>query len=125
MEYLGVPVIDQAHRVIFKLLDGLERLPRPAFDNACQQLIKEFIEDLNEENRLMDDLDYPQAPEHRAAHDRLLEALHNAVHLLRRGDEQSARRAVHFLPEWIDKHINTMDLALAVALLRAKAGQPA
>jgi hypothetical protein len=31
---LGIPELDQSHRVVFDMLDAMDGLPRPAFDQA-------------------------------------------------------------------------------------------
>lgn len=117
---LGIPVMDQSHRAIFDLLESMQALPRPAFDEACHTLAAEFAEDLAEENRLMESIGYPLAATHRAAHDSLLACLDQALCLLASGDEAGARQIVHSLPDWIEAHINTMDLALAIAASHLK-----
>lgn len=115
---LGIPVMDQSHRIIFDLLESMQALPRPEFDAACHKLAAEFAEDLAEENRLMDSIQYPHAATHRAAHASLLAELDKALGLLAAGDEAAARAIVRALPDWVEAHINTMDLALAVAASR-------
>lgn len=117
---LGIPVMDQSHRIIFDLLESIEGLARPAFDEACHKLAAELAEDLAEENHLMDSINYPLAVAHRAAHDSLLASIDQALCLLAAGDEHGARRIVHHLADWIEAHINTMDLALAVAASHLK-----
>lgn len=115
---LGIPELDQQHRIIFGLLESMEDLARPAFDEACLQLTEEFMQDLREENSLMERIAYPAAQAHRAAHGKLLESLAKVLTLLKNGDEDAARQLVRKLPDWIEAHINTMDLALAVAASR-------
>ncbi|WP_342118707.1 bacteriohemerythrin [Pseudoduganella sp. OTU4001] len=117
---LGIPVMDQSHRIIFDLLQSIDALPRPAFEEACHQLAEEFAQDLAEENHLMEAIGYPLAATHRAAHDSLLASLDQACCLLAAGDESSARRMVRALPDWVEAHINTMDLALAIAASNLK-----
>jgi len=115
---LGIPELDQSHRIVFDMLDAMENLPRPAFDKACRELATEFMEHLREENSLMDRIGYPAAPAHRAAHGNLLERISRVLRLLRDGEEATARQIVSGLPDWIEAHINTMDLALAIAVSR-------
>ena len=115
---LGIPVMDQSHRIVFDLLESMQSLARPAFDAACHQLAAELAEDLAEENRLMATIQYPLAAAHRAAHDSLLASLDHALCLLAADDETGARQIVHSLPDWFAAHINTMDLALAIAASR-------
>lgn len=117
---LGIPVMDQSHRIIFALLESMQSLPRPAFDEACQALTAEFAEDLAEENRLMAAIAYPLRETHRAAHAALLASLDQALGLLAAGDESGARDIMRSLPDSIEAHINTMDLALAVAASHLK-----
>ncbi|MTW12656.1 hypothetical protein GM658_18765 [Pseudoduganella eburnea] len=115
---LGIPVLDQSHRIVFDMLEAMENLPRPAFDKACRELATEFMEHLREENSLMERIDYPAAQVHRAAHGNLLERISRALRLLRDGEEATARDIVRSLPDWLEAHINTMDLALAIAVSR-------
>lgn len=115
---LGVPVIDQSHRIVFDMLEAMQELPRPAFDKACRELATEFMEHLREENSLMERIGYPAAPAHRAAHGHLLEQIARVLRLLRDGEEATARQVVGTLPDWLEAHINTMDLALAIAVSR-------
>ncbi|WP_028102747.1 bacteriohemerythrin [Pseudoduganella violaceinigra] len=115
---LGIPVLDQSHRVIFDLLESMAAMPRPAFDQACRTLAVEIMEDLREENNLMERIGYPAAEAHRCAHGKLLASVAHILPLLRDGKEAAARQIVRSLPDWIEAHINTMDLALAVAVSR-------
>ena len=115
---LGIPELDQSHRVVFDMLDAMDGLPRPAFDQACRALADEFAEHLREEDSLMERIGYPAAAGHRATHRELLETMAKVLQLLQDGDESAARRIVGTFPDWIEAHINTMDLALAIAVSR-------
>lgn len=115
---LGIPVLDQSHRIVFDMLEAMDKLPRPAFDAACRELATEFMEHLREENSLMQRIGYPAAQAHRAAHGNLLEKVAHALRLLRDNEEATARDVIRTLPDWLEAHINTMDLALAVAVSR-------
>lgn len=117
---LGIPVMDQSHRIIFDLLEAMQLLPRPAFDNACQLLARELATDLEEENRLMRTIDYALADVHKAAHNYIIATIAQAQCSLVNGDEISSREIVRSLPDWLEAHINTMDLALAVAVTKPK-----
>jgi len=114
---LGIPVLDQSHRIVFDMLDAMEEL-RPAFDAACRELTTEFIEHLREENSLMERIGYPAAQAHRIAHGHLLEKAARVLRLLKDDEEARAREIIRSLPDWLEAHINTMDLALAVAVSR-------
>lgn len=115
---LGIPLLDQSHRIVFDMIEAMQGQARPAFDEACRQLAVEFMEHLREENTLMAQIDYPSAPAHRAAHGNLLEQIARALRLLRDNEEATARQIICSLPDWLEAHINTMDLALAVAVSR-------
>jgi hemerythrin-like metal-binding protein len=115
---LGIPVLDQSHRIVFDMLEAMEELPRPAFDAACRELTTEFIEHLREENSLMERIGYPAAQAHRIAHGHLLEKAARVLRLLKDDKEARAREIIRSLPDWLEAHINTMDLALAVAVSR-------
>lgn len=115
---LGIPVLDQSHRIVFDMLDAMEGMSRPAFDAACRELTAEFREHLREENSLMERIAYPAAQAHRIAHGHLLEKAARVLRLLKDDDEAGAREIIRSLPDWLEAHINTMDLALAVAVSR-------
>jgi len=117
---LGIPVMDQSHRIIFDLLEAMQHLPRPAFDEACQRLANELATDLEEENQLMRTINYAPADVHQAAHSCIVAAIARAQCLLANGNEVGSREIVRSLPDWLEAHINTMDLALAVAVTRLK-----
>lgn len=117
---LGIPVMDQSHRIVLDLLEAMQRLPRPAFDDACRRLATELAADLTEENRLMRDINYVPSVVHQAAHNSLLAEIDRAQCLLALGDETGSREIIRSLPEWVEAHINTMDLALAIAVTRTK-----
>jgi len=115
---LGIPVMDQSHRIIFNLLDAMQDLPRPAFDGALRQLAIELTEDLAEENRLMQAINYEATLVHHAAHESLLETIERAQRLLANDDKLGTREIIDSLANWIEAHINTMDLALAVEITK-------
>lgn len=115
---LGIPVMDQSHRVIFDLLEAMQHLPRPFFDVACRQLAAELAEDLAEENRLMRTINYEAILVHQATHESLLDAIDQAQCLLDKDDEIGSREIIDSLPNWVEAHINTMDLALAVEVTK-------
>lgn len=115
---LGIPVMDQSHRIIFNLLDAMQDLPRPVFDDALRQLAIELTEDLAEENRLMRAINYDATLVHQAAHESLLEATERAQRLLANDDKLGTREIIDSLANWIEAHINTMDLALAVEITK-------
>jgi len=117
---LGIPVMDQSHRIVFGLLEAMQDLPRPDFDNACDQLAAELATDLAEENQLMRSIDYAATDVHQAAHDCLLTEVGRTQRQLASGDETGARKIIHSLSHWLEAHINTMDLALAIAVSRLK-----
>ena len=77
-----------------------------------------LVEHLREENSLMERIGYPAAQAHRIAHGHLLEQVARALRLLQDNEEATARDIIRALPEWLEAHINTMDLALAVAVSR-------
>lgn len=115
---LGIPVMDQSHRIVFARLEELQNLPPRALDQACARLAIELAADLREEERLMAAINYPAAEVHQSTHRSLLAQIDLARARLAEGDELAARKILGSLESWIAAHINTMDLALAIALSR-------
>lgn len=113
---LGVPGMDDAHKAFLEDLAELLMAPDDAFAPGFMKMIDKVEADFREEERLMEDIDYPGLQGHREQHARVLGALHHVAPHVMDGDIALGRETVELLPQWFLFHLSTMDTALAFAL---------
>ncbi len=116
----GVPLtgdkeLDAAHHALYGELRHIAALPPAAFPAAFHAVVALLERDFREEEDLMERMLFPGLPSHREQHARALAGLHHAAARLGEGNEKPARHAIGLLLEWLELHIGTMDVALAVA----------
>lgn len=113
---LGIPKVDLAHRAFLDRLARMLTMPDDQFGPAFLAMIAELEADFNEEERLMERIDFAGMRDHLEQHARVLGALHHVAPRVMEGDFALGRQAVELLPQWFLEHLSTMDAALAVAL---------
>lgn len=113
---LGVKDMDEAHKEFFEDLSALLTMPDDGFAAAFMQMIGKVEKDFQEEEALMEEIDYPGLQGHREQHARVLSALHHVAPHVMSGDVTLGREAAELLPQWFLFHLSTMDTALAFAL---------
>lgn len=112
---LGVPAIDDAHKQFVADLNRIVTEPDSAFPVELTKLVARVERDFAEEEKLMEEIDFPAASSHREQHARVLSGLHHAMSRVMDGDIECGRHAVNLLFEWFQVHLMTVDLALAAA----------
>jgi hemerythrin-like metal-binding protein len=110
---LGIPEMDAAHKELFYMLAQLQDASDEDFASGSHELLRALEEDLRAEDELMSCHAYNDRDAHLAEHARILACLRHAMDA---EDRCQARRAMRLLPVWLQAHMNTMDVALAVAL---------
>lgn len=113
---LGIPEIDRAHKAFFEELAEIAATPDDQFGAVFFLLIARLERDFEEEEELMERIDFPALNSHREQHARILGGLHHVVPHVMNGDIEAGRQAIELLKEWFLFHLTTMDLALAVAV---------
>lgn len=113
---LGIPSVDESHKELLQRLNELLAAPDESFGPGFLSMVAEFEADFQEEEKLMEDIDYPGICGHREQHARLLGALHHIASHVMSGDVALGREAAELLPQWFQFHMSTMDTALAFAL---------
>jgi hemerythrin len=112
----GVPALDRAHERLFAELRQLAAAADEMFSDCLCRVIAIVEQDFGDEERLMDDIDFPAIGSHREQHARVLGGLHHAASRVMSGDIACGRDAVALLMQWLPVHVSTMDTALAVAI---------
>ena len=113
---LGVPEVDDAHKIFIDELTSLLNMPDEQFGSVFMLMVARLESDFREEDRLMEDIEYPGLQGHREQHARVLAALHHVMPHVMNGDLSLGREAAELLPQWFLFHLSTMDTALAFAL---------
>ena len=112
----GVPALDRAHEKLFEELRQLGAATDDMFSDCLCRVVAIVEQDFGEEERLMEDIDFPAIGSHREQHARVLGGLHHAASRVMSGDIACGRDAVALLMQWLPVHVSTMDTALAVAI---------
>lgn len=113
---VGVPAMDVPHREFIERLSHILTVPDKEFPAEFVKLVANIEADFREEERLMENLDYPGIQGHLEQHARVLGALHHVAPRVLEGDIALGREAAELLPQWFLMHLSTMDAALACAL---------
>jgi hemerythrin-like metal-binding protein len=113
---LGIDKIDSVHRGFLDEMRQVQTAPDEQFADLYLTLVERVERDFREEERLMEEIDYPGLNGHREEHARVLGALHHVTSHVLSGDLAPGREAAELLPQWFLHHISTMDTALAFAV---------
>ena len=97
-------------------LSYLMTAPDHEFGPSLFALIARMERDFQEEEALMERIDFPDLHNHREQHARLLATLHHLVPKVMAGDYDLARISIEVLPHWLLCHLVKMDAALIAAL---------
>ena len=116
---LGIPEMDMAHQALLVQLQRLASGPDHTFAVGFGALIDSLERDFREEEAVMERLGDPGLHEHREQHARVLAGLHHADPHVMGGDIEAGRGALRLLAHWFYDHLNTLDRALAAALVAA------
>jgi hemerythrin-like metal-binding protein len=120
MPVTGDDDLDSAHRILYGELWRVAALPRDRFADGFHGAVALLERDFQDEEALMERIEFPGLRSHREQHARALSGLHHAAAALTDGTDEPARHALGLLTEWLAIHIATMDLALAVACSLAR-----
>lgn len=128
VEEMSVEQMQQTHENEIKILNEIEKLAF-GFDRKTVELsvlekkLDEYIEHVKKhfvnEERLMQEYDFPSYDMHKTAHDMFLLDLESAVRQWKKfGDIKKIINFVYKTPEWIVLHVNSVDAPTADYLAR-------
>lgn len=121
---LGVGVMDTAHHEFTDMVEGLVQSSDGDFPALFQKLVDHTRQHFAEESRLMHLCKFPPIAIHEAEHTRVLESLGQIENDIRTGQlplDRARAFAGSGLGEWFERHLATMDRALATHLIRTGA----
>lgn len=112
-----VTAMDMLHHEVIEALHAISACTDQEFSAEFGAFVGKVEHVFCEEDRWMEEIDFPGSKVHREQHARVLGALHH-VHSRVMGGEIGLGREVvqHLLPQWFAFHVSTMDATLALAL---------
>ena len=113
---LAIPAMDDAHKAFAENLKRLIDAPDHIFRGSLFVLIAGMERDFREEEKLMEEIDFPSLQSHREQHASILSAFHCVVPKVMQGDYALARLLLDLLPQWSLVHLLKMDTPLVIAL---------
>lgn len=115
---VGVDIIDQQHRTLFRLIDELAKgIQSGNSEHALQKVFDELADytrtHFETESRLMRESGYPDGARHGALHHELEASLSELIAKARRGEPWVSLETMNFLRQWLYHHIDDTDRHLA------------
>jgi len=118
---IGVKTVDDQHKRILVMINNLrDSLQRGGGNSEVGVILKELVEYVKfhfaEEEKLMEEMNYPEIEEHRELHEKLTR--HVVAILLRLKNEQefSIYELLSFLKDWWNEHIGEEDKKIGQCL---------
>lgn len=115
---VGVEQIDDQHKELIRIANGLinaislgrdERI----LSNVTRKLREYTVFHFASEERLMDEVHYPERGEHANEHARLKKHVKDYQRVIYKNEELTPETVLQFLKEWLLGHILTHDRELA------------
>lgn len=127
---LGDPEIDEQHRTLFALLNGLYNA---LLDGSARQRQSLLFSDLTaytrlhfqNEERYFEQFGYPELEVHARAHKELTDRLSTFRERYERGEEDLTLDLLRFLGDWIISHVMQMDMRYRSFFAEVVRGHPA
>lgn len=128
VDYMSVDQMQQTHENEIKILNEIDKLAvlcdrEKASKEELEAKIDEYIEHVHEhfanEERLMQEYNFPSYEMHKTAHDMFLDDLQHAIKYWKRYEDiNKILNFVRNTPEWIVLHVNSVDAPTADYLAR-------
>ena len=132
VEDMSVEEMQQTHENEIKILNEIEKLAfgvdrktveLSELENKLDEYIDHVHKHFANEERLMEEYDFPSYDMHKTAHDMFLSDLESAVRQWKKfGDIKKIINFVHKTPEWIVLHVNSVDAPTANYLAKKMQG---
>lgn len=110
---LGQAVMDDTHREFVALLNGLGDAPDAELLARLDAFIAHTETHFGEEERWMEEIDFPPLGCHRGEHASVMEVAREVRSRVAAGEPEFARTLATALAEWFPLHAQTMDAVLA------------
>lgn len=115
---LGHRGMDDTHREFVALVDALLAASDGNLPGALDVFARHAESHFEEENRLMDQHDFPARGCHKDEHDKVLASVREVQAMVAAGDVEIGRELGLALVDWFPGHADYMDSALATWLVK-------
>lgn len=115
---VGEPVIDQSHRSLFDRYNSIadacaSKEPLDRIRHGVSELLREAGQHFADEERAMVCMQYPDFPNHKAEHDRLLADGRDFIKSMGDGlDAEDCAAIAEYLRYWLVQHMEQADTRL-------------
>jgi hemerythrin len=114
----GVEQFDKEHHKIIELINAMFELIR---DKSDMETVEKLLDELlmytqyhfDNEEKAMEETNYPGLVEHRDEHEKLKTEAVNFKSQLKEDSENGTKNFYHFLRDWLTKHILECDMKYA------------
>jgi hemerythrin len=124
---VGIPLIDDQHKELIKLTNDLyqgclagEETARINFMAAIKGTVDYVKYHFSMEEKLLQNVDYPDLTEHKRAHEEFVKHILNEVQSFEEGKKFVPNLFVRYLRDWILSHIAVADRTYATYILNRK-----
>jgi hemerythrin len=119
---LGHDPMDKIHEEFVKLVARLQVAPDDELAEGLDALEVHLQAHFGEENKWMNETDFPPRDCHIEQHDAVLKSVHEVQSLLAQGDTHVCRALAQALADWFPHHATHLDSALAHWMCKLRLG---
>ena len=111
---VGIQSIDDQHKRLIDLMNNLETVvkysPGEEFERKCLAALVDYTKThFAFEEELMSKYGYPDFEAHKAQHEKMIVKVNEFVADYEKHPEKTIKAALHFLEQWLIRHINGTD----------------
>lgn len=110
-----VKEVDQQHQHLIEMINHLHDSMRSGASQAvCYDILKDLVEytdyHFKTEEKIFDQLDYPQKVKHKGEHDKLRQQAVDYLNHYKEKPLSNSIEIMHFLSDWLNHHILGNDI---------------
>lgn len=121
---LGIPDLDREHEALVSrflaLTDPGQAMDAQAFRSCIDELVGEVCAHFDHEEQLMREHHFPEASEHKEAHDDMLKQINSFLILLDSEPDHPGMTVLDFVGRWLMDHIAEDDRTFGTFLRRVR-----
>ncbi len=112
---VGVRAMDDQHAILMDTMNDLRRVlmeggNRQQVSSELNRLVLFTEMHFPSEERLLEQHSFPEIAQHRLAHQRLLEQVHETTHRAQHSEDIEMRSLLALLHDWYSSHIEDLDV---------------
>ena len=113
--FLDHPEVDAQHKMLFEIVNHFADVIRMGMDDELGRIMDDLLvcvtEHFEYEERLMNQISFPEVADHTRTHEELIGQLRQMQTRMRTGGHVSSKSVARFLADWLSNHILREDLA--------------